>query len=84
MNRPHVIIQNYNILQIIQFGARRGKEGIAEMKVKNFVVMEDEIWGQKFWANQASELTKNHPEESETVENCGQIPFIDILASHRH
>ena len=82
MNRPHVIIQNYNILQIIQFGARRGKEGIAEMKVKNFGVQEDEIWGHKFWAKQASEVTKNHPDDAETIENCGQIPFIDILVSH--
>ena len=31
MNRHHVIIQNYNILQIIQFVARRGNDGISEM-----------------------------------------------------
>ena len=52
------------------------------MKVKNFGVQEDEIWGHKFWAKQASEVTKNHPDDAETIENCGQIPFIDILVSH--
>ena len=50
MNRPHVLVQNYGILQMIQFGVRRGKEGIAEMKVENFAIKEDDVWGIKTWA----------------------------------
>ena len=38
------------ILQMIQFGVRRGKEGIAEMKVENFAIKEDDVWGIKTWA----------------------------------
>ena len=49
MNKPHVIIQNYKILQIIMFGIRRGREGIAELKFGNFKKEEDEVWGHKSW-----------------------------------
>lgn len=52
MNRPHVLVQNYGILQMIQFGVRRGKEGIAEMKVENFAIKEDDVWGIKTWVIQ--------------------------------
>ena len=50
MTRPHVIVQNFNVLQIIQYGLRRGKEGIADLKVKDFAIKEDEIWGLKSYA----------------------------------
>ena len=50
MTRPHVIVQNFNVLQIIMYGVRRGKEGIADLKVGDFAVKEDEIWGLKTFA----------------------------------
>lgn len=49
MNKPHVIIQKYKILQIIMFGIRRGKEGIAELRFGSFKKEEDEVWGHKSW-----------------------------------
>ena len=49
MNKPHIIIQKYKILQIIMFGIRRGKEGIAELRVGSFKKEEDEVWGHKSW-----------------------------------
>ena len=50
MNRPHVIVQNYSIVQIIQYGVRRAKEGITDLKVRDFGVITDEIWGHKSWS----------------------------------
>ena len=49
MTRPHVIVQNYAIFQAIQFGVRRAKEGIAELRVGSFKVVKNDIWGYRSW-----------------------------------
>ena len=49
MNKPHVIVQNYCVLQVIQFGVRRAKEGIADLRVGCFKLVEDEVWGHRAW-----------------------------------
>lgn len=49
MTKPNVIIQDFTILQMIQFGVRRGKEGLADLRVGSFKIVEDEIWGHKSW-----------------------------------
>ena len=49
MHKPHLVIQNYKILQIIMFGVRRGKEGIADLRVGSFKKIEDEVWGHESW-----------------------------------
>ena len=47
---PTTIIIYMLILQMIKFGVRRGEESIAEMKVENFAIKEDDVWGIKTWA----------------------------------
>jgi len=79
MTKPHVIIQDFTILQMIQFGVRRGKEGLADLRVGSFKLVEDEIWGHKSWVKQTTELSKNHIDDEESVENSGQIPYLDLL-----
>ena len=49
MNKPHVIVQQYCVLQVIQFGVRRAKEGIADLRVGDFKLVEDEVWGHRAW-----------------------------------
>ena len=53
MNMPHVIIQDYCILQVIQFGVRRAKEGIADLRIGCFQLIEDEVWGHRAWVKVA-------------------------------
>ena len=95
MNKPHVIVQQYCVLQVIQFGVRRAKEGIADLRVGDFKLVEDEVWGHRAWVKvtrtlwlkyilnlhlqQRTEFSKNHPDDEENVANCGQIPFLDML-----
>ena len=58
MHKAHVIVQYFNILQVIQFGVRRAKEGIVELRVNDFVIKEDELWGIKTWGKVKIHLAK--------------------------
>ena len=60
MTRPHVIVQNFNVLQIIQYGVRRGKEG-------NFSIKEDEIWGLKSYAKVSLNISNHYTAEFSIV-----------------
>ena len=43
-------VQNYSVLQVIQFGVRRAKkEGIVDFRVGCFKLVEDEVWGHWAW-----------------------------------
>ena len=75
---PHMIIQNYAIMQVIQYGVRRGAEGISMLKESDFEVREDEVWGFKSYVKVTAEISKNHQDDAEVTENCGIIPFLDL------
>lgn len=79
MNRPHELVQNYLILQTIQYGVRRGKEGLAELKAGDFKPLQNEIWDYKSWQNVVTEVSKNHGADEETTDNFGEIPYLDIM-----
>ena len=49
MTRAHVIVQNYVIFKTIQFGLRRAIEDIADLTAGSFMVVENDIWGNKSW-----------------------------------
>ena len=67
MTRPHVIVQNFNVFQIIQYGVRRGKEGIADLKVRDFSIKEDEIWGLKSYAKVSLNISNHNIAELSIV-----------------
>ena len=47
-------VQNYSVLQVIQFGVRRAKkEVIVDFRVGCFKLVEDEVWGHGAWVKVA-------------------------------
>ena len=70
----HYYAQYGAMLVIMHFLARRGREGMAQLKKDDFRIIEDEN-GDRFYKKVRGELTKNHRTDSENLELGGLIPF---------
>ena len=70
----HYYAQYGAMLIIMQFMARRGREGMAKLKKTDFEIIEDEN-GERFYKKVRGELTKNHRVDSENLDIGGIITF---------
>ena len=63
---------------VIFFEARRGREGLAELKQEDFQLVEDDTFDFKYYKKFRSEADKNHKTEGTNIACSGVIPFVDI------
>ena len=70
----HYYAQYGAMLIIMQFMARRGREGMAKLKKTDFEIIEDEN-GERFYKKVRGELTKNHRVDSENLDIGGIMTF---------
>ena len=62
---------------VVQFLARRGRENLHALKKADFELQQDED-GNEFFVKVTGELTKNHRNDSENIDELGGIlPFME-------
>ena len=71
----HYLLQYAAVYIVITYDVRRGREGIADIKVDAFASADQE--GLKFFHKSKGEASKNHARDDENLENGGIIPFLN-------
>ena len=69
-----------SIFIVMLFEVRRGREGIAELMLSDFDIINDNVYSFKYIRKTRSEVTKNHREGSNSS-NHGVIPFLSMDGS---
>ena len=70
----HFYAQYGCMMIIMSFFARRGREGMADLKISDFEIITDDF-GNRFYRKNRGELSKNHRTDSEDLDIGGLITF---------